>query len=88
MDYRQSALEDAMADHRYDAQLVIYTLALHRFLKQKLGERYSYQTHIGGGLYLFLRGMHPTYGSETGIIRLKPEQALIEALDELFGGCR
>ncbi|MCM2681231.1 exodeoxyribonuclease V subunit beta [Echinimonas agarilytica] len=83
--YSQENMSRAMAEHRYDAQLVFYTLALHRLLKQRMGDNYRYQDHIGGGVYLFLRGMSETNGGETGVIKLRPHQALIEQLDELLG---
>jgi exodeoxyribonuclease V beta subunit len=45
-------------DHAaYHLQALVYTVALHRLLRQRLGAKYSYDRHIGGHLYLFLRGM-------------------------------
>ncbi len=49
-------LEWKMADKAYPLQALIYTLALHRHLKVRL-RGYDYDTHIGGHVYLFLRGM-------------------------------
>ncbi|RVU32258.1 exodeoxyribonuclease V subunit beta [Neptunomonas marina] len=80
-DYSQSAMADAMCDHRYDFQYVLYTLALHRLLKLRLPD-YDYDRDIGGVYYLFLRGMAP--GSDHGIYYTKPERALIEQLDHLL----
>jgi exodeoxyribonuclease V beta subunit len=82
-DYQQPALEQAMSDHRYDIQLVLYTLALHRLLKLRINN-YSYDEHIGGGYYLFLRGMN-IQGNE-GQFFHKPERRLIDALDQLIDG--
>lgn len=82
-DYQQVAMEHAMAEHRYDIQLVLYTLALHRMLKLRVPD-YEYEKHIGGGYYLFLRGMN-TSGRE-GQFFHKPDQLLIEALDRLIDG--
>ncbi len=79
--YGMAALESAMLDKRYDLQAVLYLLALHRLLKVRLGDHYVYDTHIGGGIYLFLRGWQ---NRGLGRIHLKPPQALIEALDALF----
>ncbi len=45
-----------MSHHAYHLQALIYTVALHRLLRQRLDD-YAYDTHIGGHLYLFLRGM-------------------------------
>ncbi len=83
-DYHQLATHQAMSDHRYDVQLVIYTLALHRLLKLRICD-YDYDQHIGGGYYMFLRGMN---ASDTqhhyGQYFHKPEKALIEALDKMI----
>ncbi|MEL0625232.1 hypothetical protein V6238_19490, partial [Marinomonas arenicola] len=57
-DYQNDAIEHAIADHRYDLQYQLYTLALHRLLKQRL-PNYDYDTHVGGVVYLFFRGMTP-----------------------------
>lgn len=82
-DYNQQAMEQAMAEHRYDVQLVLYTLALHRLLKLTLSH-YNYDEHMGGGFYLFLRGM--SNNSEYGQFYHKPSRQLIEALDALISG--
>ena len=50
-----------MAEHRYDLQYQLYTLALHRYLRHRLPD-YDYRRHFGGVIYLFLRGVdaaHP-----------------------------
>jgi exodeoxyribonuclease V beta subunit len=80
-DYEIPNLELAMADHRYDIQLVLYTLALHRLLRLRLSN-YDYDQHIGGGYYLFLRGLNPD--NQLGQFFHKPDRALIEALDALI----
>jgi exodeoxyribonuclease V beta subunit len=81
-DYDLPQLTSAMLDKRYDLQLVLYVLALHRLLKTRLPE-YDYQTHVGGGLYLFLRGAE---NSAQGRVLLKPDFQLIDYLDRLFKG--
>jgi exodeoxyribonuclease V beta subunit len=78
--YTPEALTAAMLAKRYDLQSALYLLALHRLLKSRLGD-YDYDTHIGGSLYLFLRGCHNPTG---GRVFVKPPKALIEGLDELF----
>jgi exodeoxyribonuclease V beta subunit len=45
-----------MAESGYPLQAVIYTLALHRYLRARL-PGYTYEAHFGGYLYLFVRGM-------------------------------
>lgn len=80
-DYHSAALEDALLKKRYDLQYVLYLVALHRHLKDRIPD-YSYETHVGGAIYFFLRGYE---NSETqGLIMDKPPKALIEALDTLF----
>ncbi|MCI5168687.1 MAG: hypothetical protein D3903_21975, partial [Candidatus Electrothrix sp. GM3_4] len=83
-DYQQKQLGATMLDHRYDLQYLIYTLALHRFLKGRIRD-YEYNEHFGGALYLFLRGMHPDNEPGTGIFTARPPLALIEALDQVMG---
>ena len=65
---------------RYDLQYVLYLLALHRLLKLRL-PAYDYDCHIGGALYLFLRGSH---APGQGVHALRPPRELIESLDALF----
>lgn len=81
--YTSEAMEAAMLAKRYDLQSALYLLALHRLLKARLGAAYDYDIHIGGGLYLFLRGSN---GSSGGRVFDKPPKVLIESLDSLFSG--
>jgi exodeoxyribonuclease V beta subunit len=80
--YDSATLQDAVLHKRYEVQYVLYTLALHRLLKVRL-PGYDYAQHMGGAVYLFLRGIH-TEGASVHLQR--PPQALIEALDALFAG--
>ncbi|MBY6064412.1 exodeoxyribonuclease V subunit beta [Pseudidiomarina sediminum] len=81
--YTQAAMTDKMLASRYDLQLVLYTLALHKLLKARLGDVYDYDTHVGGGLYLFLRGYN---AATAGAFYHRPERALIEQLERCFAG--
>jgi exodeoxyribonuclease V beta subunit len=54
--YRHDLLGDEMQRHHYPLQALFYTVALHRYLRWRLAE-YDPRTHLGGTLYLFLRGM-------------------------------
>jgi len=71
-----------MLTHRYDVQAVLYLLALHRLLKSRL-KGYDFDQHIGGGLYLFLRGVDQP---GNGLLHLSPPRGLIESLDAAFAG--
>ena len=45
-----------MIDAHYPLQALLYSVALHRFLRWRL-PGYDPERHLGGVLYLFLRGM-------------------------------
>ena len=80
-DYGSDALAHAVAEHRYDVQAAIYLLALHRLLKSRMGPAYEPSEHLGGAIYLFLRGIQgPTRGAST----LSPPLEFIEALDAML----
>ena len=82
--YQTSALKKVMEEHRYDIQYILYTLATHRFLKHRLGDKYDYERDFGGVYYLFLRGLaldSHSQDMQTGVIFIKPDFALIDALD-------
>ncbi len=84
-DYGPAGLARAMVQHGYHLQYLIYTVALHRYLRQRL-PGYDYDQAMGGVRYLFLRGMRPAEGPRRGVFSTRPERALIEDLDRLFGG--
>ena len=74
-------MTSAVYNHRYDFQYLLYTVALHRYLSQRLPD-YDYDQHFGGAYYLFLRGMHPDTGCQYGVYYNKPEFSLINKLDK------
>ncbi|HPG93097.1 MAG TPA: exodeoxyribonuclease V subunit beta [Dokdonella sp.] len=78
-DYASERLPAAIRAHDYDLQYLIYLVALQRFLRARLGDEYDYERHIGGSLYLFVRGMRE--GDRAGIHHDRPPAALIDALD-------
>ncbi|WP_268797923.1 exodeoxyribonuclease V subunit beta [Pseudomonas huanghezhanensis] len=80
--YTEQAMENAILDNRYDLQYVLYLLALHRQLKARLAD-YDYDLHMGGALYLFVRGNR---SASQGAWFTRPPRALIENLDLLFQG--
>lgn len=82
--YTPDRLQESMQEHRYDLQYLIYTVALHRYLKGRL-DHYAYNHHVGGVFYLFLRGLHPDRGPDSGVWYTLPPIELIEQLDQCFG---
>ncbi|MDX8409723.1 MAG: exodeoxyribonuclease V subunit beta [Mariprofundales bacterium] len=83
-DYTPDRLAEAVYDRRYDLQYLLYTLALHRYLGNRIRD-YDYETHVGGAYYLFLRAMRPQHGVDYGVYANRPQRALIEKLDAMMG---
>jgi exodeoxyribonuclease V beta subunit len=78
-------LAKAVFDRRYDLQHLLYILALHRYLQQRV-PRYHYDQHMGGAYYLFLRGLRPEHGPHYGVYFDLPPHSLIDELDKrIFG---
>jgi exodeoxyribonuclease V beta subunit len=80
--YTPDKLQSVMLEARYDLQYVLYLLALHRHLKSRKSD-YDYDRHMGGAIYLFLRGGD---AESRGIYADRPPRLLIEHLDRLFDG--
>ena len=80
--YTPDALATTMVEHHYGLQLHLYTLGLHRYLRSRLGAAYAYETHVGGAVYAFLRGLDG--GAEAGLFRHRPSAEIVDALDRLL----
>ncbi|MET0319948.1 MAG: 3'-5' exonuclease, partial [Duganella sp.] len=80
--YHKPALMAAMAEHRYDIQGAIYMLALHRLLHSRLGDAYDPAAHLGGAVFLFLRGIANPH--TRGCYFIAPDPALLDGLDALL----
>lgn len=88
--YRPAALERAMLDAHYPLQLLLYAVGLHRLLRWRL-PGYDPDRHLGGGVYLFVRGMSgpatPVVdGSPCGVMSWRPPTSLVVALSALLDG--
>ena len=82
-DYQGAALDEAMRAHHYPLQALLYVLALHRYLRQRL-PGYDYARHVGDARYLFVRAAGLAPGA--GIWRRRFDGGLILALDRLCEG--
>lgn len=82
--YHREVLAAAMDDSEYTLQALLYALALHRWLRFRLGEAYDYDTHFGGIRYLFCRGLDAADAASPGVYAWQPPRELIERLDALF----
>jgi exodeoxyribonuclease V beta subunit len=80
-DYTAAAMGRAMLQHRYDVQAAIYLLALHRLLRARLGAAYAPGQHLGGALYVFMRGIA---GAQAGCFHVSATPTWIDALDALL----
>ncbi len=81
--YTQAAMAAGMAEHRYDIQGAIYMLAVHRLLRARLGAAYSPHEHLGGAVFLFLRGIGNP--ATHGCYLIEPDVELLDGLDRLLG---
>jgi exodeoxyribonuclease V beta subunit len=87
--YDAASLQRAMAHSEYDLQALIYTLALHRWLRFRLGDAsdaggYDYARDFGGIRYVFCRGLDATRNDSPGIHAQCFAPELVHALDALF----
>ncbi len=88
--YRPAAMATAMIGSHYPLQALLYSVALHRFLRWRQ-PGYDIERHLGGALYLFVRGMcgpeTPTVGgSPCGVFGWRPGAALVDELSVLLDG--
>ncbi len=81
--YSAEAMRAEIVHHRYDLQWQIYLLALHRYLRMRLGKNYDPARNLGTVFYVFLRGVE-IYQPTLGIYRAEPDLAAINRLDALF----
>ena len=91
-DYDRPRLVEAMLHSDYPLQALLYSVVLHRFLRWRQ-PGYDPDRHLGGILYLFVRGM---CGPETpvvdghyaGVFDWQPPAALIVELSDLLDAGR
>ncbi len=86
--YRPDALVEAMDRSHYPLQALLYTVALHRYLRWRL-PGYQPEANLAGVLYLFVRGMvgpstPRVEGQPCGVFAWRPPVGLVEALSDLL----
>jgi len=87
-DYSLARLAEAMLHSDYPLQALLYTVVLHRFLRWRVAG-YEPARHLGGVLYLFVRGMcgvdTPVVdGHPCGVFSWQPPTELVVALSDLL----
>ncbi len=89
-DFGPASLTEAMTEHHYPLQALLYAVALHRYLRWRQ-PGYRPELHLGGASYLFVRGMTgpevaTTDGAPHGIFNWAlPPQLVIDVSDLLDG---
>jgi len=89
-DYTPARMAEAMLHSDYPLQALLYSVVLHRFLRWRQ-PGYDPERHLGGVLYLFVRGMcgpdtPVTDGTPAGVFSWRPPAALVIALSDLIDG--
>ena len=89
-DYHPSRLVEAMVEHDYPLQALLYSVALHRYLRWRL-PGYRPADHLGGAAYLFVRGMtgpdvKVSDGRTHGVFEWAVPPALVAGLSDLLDG--
>src|SRR5690606_9861503 len=90
--YRPDAMAEAMRQAHYPLQLLLYSAALHRYLRWRQ-RGYDPARHLGGALYLFVRGMCGPHtpvadGTPYGVMAWRPPAGLVVDLSALLSGRR
>jgi exodeoxyribonuclease V beta subunit len=89
-DYRPEALTAAMLHSHYPLQALLYSVVLHRFLRWRQ-PGYDPEIHLGGILYLYVRGMcgpetPEVDGRPCGVFAWRPPVAMILEISALLDG--
>ncbi len=87
-DYAADRLAEAMLHSHYPLQAMLYSVVAHRYLRWRL-PGYHPETHLGGVLYLYLRGMcgpetPETDGHPAGVFSWQPPADLVVAMSDLL----
>ena len=88
--YTRPRMAEAMQSAHYPLQALLYAVALHRMLRWRQ-PGYAPETHLGGVLYLFVRGMAgedtPVVdGTPCGVFSWLPPPRLVVELSDLLDG--
>lgn len=81
--YTTEAMEKVMRGANYKLQALCYMTALKRFLCRCYRDEKTALDHMGGALYVFLRGIGQANGRTTGIYRMPMNQTLRDAVNTL-----
>jgi exodeoxyribonuclease V beta subunit len=88
--YSRDRLAEAMLHSDYPLQALLYVVVVHRYLRWRQ-PGYDPATHLGGVLYLYVRGMcgpdtPEDDGHPAGVFSWQPPASLVVALSDLLDG--
>ena len=86
-DYAPGALEAKMHSSGYRLQALLYTVAVERYLRERLGAGYRRDLHLGDCWYLFIRavGLQLPDGTACGVWRHRFDDGLLDAVQSVLG---
>ncbi|MET3962071.1 exodeoxyribonuclease V beta subunit [Marmoricola sp. OAE513] len=89
-DYTPEKVTASMLHSHYPLQSLLYSVVLHRYLRWRQ-PGYDPETHLGGVLYLYVRGMvgaatPEVDGVPCGVFSWRPPVALVIALSDILDG--
>lgn len=88
-DFTEEVLDEEMTKHRYRLQYLIYSVALRRLMKARMGEKF-HDEMIGGALYVFLRGVSKEHllasGLAGGVVRDMTYPHYLGVMDDYLRG--
>ena len=89
-DYTPARMTDAMLHEHYPLQALLYSVVLHRYLRWRL-PGYEPSRHLGGILYLYVRGMcgpatPEVDGQPCGVFAWHPPASMVVELSDLLAG--
>ena len=82
-DFTAEGVAAEMAKKGYFFQYLLYSVVLHRFLKETMGSEYSWDRNFGGVRYYFLRGI--AAGGDAPVFADRPNEALLDRLSCALG---
>ena len=90
LDYTPALMTEAMLHSHYPLQALLYSVVLHRYLRWRLAD-YDPERHLGGILYLYVRGMcgpetPEVDGQPCGVFAWHPPAAMVLELSDLLSG--
>jgi exodeoxyribonuclease V beta subunit len=90
LDYTPELMTAAMLHSHYPLQALLYSVVLHRYLRWRL-PGYDPESHLGGILYLYVRGMcgpatPEVDGVPCGVFTWRPPAAMVVELSDLLDG--